>query len=48
MLQRLALSAAPHQLAQRHEFGFGKISLEIEIKLESLSPKNMGKQMLSI
>ena len=48
MLQRFSLPTTPHEVAQRHEFGFGQITLEIEIKLKPLSPKDMRKQMLGV
>ncbi len=48
MLERLALSPAPDQIAQRSQFRFGQFALKLEIKLQPFLSEDVGEQMLGI
>src|ERR1700736_4534094 len=48
MLERLALSASPRQLAQRGQLGFAENPFELEIKFHARSSQHVCEQVLSV
>jgi len=48
VLERLAFAATLYQFAQRPQFCFSQLPLEIQIKLDPLPPQDVRQQMFRI